>query len=61
MKNMIEITRFEKEAIRKNCPGAHIVRTMKQRSGRGHYFCEESMGVMYLLRKLRKEDDIGRI
>ena len=51
---MIEISRNEKNIISERYPGAHIVRTMKQRSGRGHYFCEESKKVMKLLRELRK-------
>lgn len=54
MTNMIEISRAEKDIISEKCPNAHIVRTMKQRSGRGHYFCEESKKVMKLLRELRK-------
>lgn len=51
---MIEISRAEKDVIFVKCPDAHIVRTMKQRSGRGHYFCEEDRKVMKLLRELRK-------
>lgn len=52
---MIEISRAEKDIISEKCPNAHIVRTMKQHSSRGHYFCEESRKVMRLLRELRKE------
>lgn len=51
---MIEINRAEKDIISEKCPNAHIVRTMKQHSGRGHYFCEESRKVMKLLKELRK-------
>ncbi len=52
---MIEISRTEKDAISKKYPNAHIVRTMKQYSKRGHYFCEESKKVMKLLAELRNE------
>lgn len=51
---MIEITRAEKDIISAKCPNAHIVRTMRQCSNRGHYYCEESRKVMKLLRELRK-------
>lgn len=51
---MIEINRHEKDIITERCPEAHIIGTMKQRSGRGHYYCEESKKVMKLLRELRK-------
>jgi len=51
---MIEINRTEKDFITEKCPDAHIVRTMKQHSNRGHYYCEESKKVMKLLRELRK-------
>lgn len=50
---MIEINRYEKDVIAEKCPKAHIVGTMKQHSGRGHYYCEESKKVMKLLRELR--------
>lgn len=50
---MISITKAEKEAIREKFPKAHIVRTMKQDSKRGHYYCEESNGVLGFIRQLR--------
>ena len=34
---MVEINRHERDAIIEKYPGVHIVGTMKQRSGRGHY------------------------
>lgn len=52
---MIEISRAEKDVVSEKFPNAHIVRTMKQHSGRGHYYCEESKKVMKLLREIRKE------
>lgn len=51
---MIEINRAEKDIIHAKYPNAHIVRTMKQRSDRGRYYCEESRRVIALLRELRK-------
>lgn len=51
---MIEINRYEKDIITEKYPKVHIIGTMKQRSGRGHYYCEESKKVMKLLRELRK-------
>lgn len=55
MRNMIEISRYEKDIIIEKYPKVHIMGTMRQRSGRGHYYCEESKKVMRLLRELRKE------
>lgn len=52
---MIEVSRFEKDIICEKLPNTHIVRTMKQRSNRGRYYCVESKKVMKLLRELRKE------
>lgn len=52
---MIEISRHERDIICEKSPGTHIVHTMKQCSGRGHYYCEESKKVMKLLKELRRE------
>ncbi len=54
---MVEITKAEKEIISRQIPSAHIVRTMKQKSKRHHYYCEESSKVMALLKEIR--DSIG--
>lgn len=51
---MIEVNRIEKERIQAECPNAHIVKTMRQHSGRGHYYCEESRKVLRLLREMRE-------
>lgn len=51
---MIEVSRQERDIITERFPRVHIVGTMKQRSGRGHYYCEESKKVMKLLKELRK-------
>lgn len=50
---MIAISKEEKDVISKRFPNIHIVRTMRQKSKRHHYFCEESRGVMNYLRKVR--------
>lgn len=50
---MVAITKAEKEAILKRFPNVHIVRTMKQKSKRHHYYCEESRGVMRYLDQMR--------
>lgn len=50
---MIAITKAEKDAISAQFPNAHIVRTMKQKSKRHHYYCEESKGVMRYLEETR--------
>ena len=47
---MVRVTKVEKEAILKSFPDAHIRRTMKHKSGRHHYFCEESDRIMAFLK-----------
>ena len=56
LKFMFAINKAEKEAIIKRFPGIHIVRTMKKKSKRHHYYCEESPGVAKLLSTLRGTD-----
>ena len=51
---MISINKSEAKALREELPGVHVVRTMKQKSKRGHYFCEETKQAMYFLKSLRK-------
>lgn len=50
---MIAITKTEKEIINKRFPKVHIVRTMKKKSKRHHYYCEEAKSVMRFLKKYR--------
>lgn len=50
---MIAISKQEKEDIVKRFPKVHIVRTMKQKSKRHRYYCEESRGVMKYLEEKR--------
>lgn len=54
---MIAITLDEKNAIRERYPNVHIVRTMKQRSNRHHYYMAEEPAPMRLLRRLRGESE----
>ena len=53
---MIAINKTEKDAIQKRFPDVHIVRTMKQKSKRHRYYCEENRGVMRYLERLRAEE-----
>ena len=50
---MISINKSEAKAIRENLPNVRVVRTMKQKSKRGHYFCEESRQVVKFLEDFR--------
>lgn len=50
---MILISKEEKDAIGRLYPEAHVVRTMRQKSKRHRYYCEESPGVMRYLSQTR--------
>lgn len=50
---MILINKIEAKAIRENLNDVHIIRVMKQKSKRGHYFCEESKRVIKFLNNFR--------
>lgn len=52
---MIAISKEEKDVICKRFPAVHIVRTMKQKSKRHRYFCEESRAVLSYLREARNK------
>lgn len=51
---LIAITKAEKEAIVAKYPDTHIVRTMKQDSGRHRYYMTEDRKPMELLKSLRE-------
>ena len=51
--HLISINKTEKEAIKKAYPNAHVVRTMRQKSKRNHYYCEETPYVKRFLANLR--------
>ena len=55
---MIAISKDEKDIIREKFPNVHIVRTMKQKSKRHHYYCEETHPVMNLLNKMRNGNSV---
>lgn len=57
---MIAINKAEKEAVASRFPNVHIVRTMKKKSKRHHYYCEESIEVVRFLRMLRGETKNSR-
>ncbi len=50
---MIAINKAEKEAIRERFPNVHIVRTMKKKSKRHHYYVEENRNVVRFLNQIR--------
>lgn len=54
---MVPITKDEKFAILERFPKTNIVRTMRQRSKRHHYYCEEAPQVMRLLNSIRGKED----
>lgn len=51
---MVLITKEEKEAVLAKFPKVGIVRTMRQRSKRHRYYCEEAPGVMRFLNQMRR-------
>lgn len=50
---MILISKEEAAIMRERCPQVHIVRTMKQRSRRGNYFCEETVAALRVIKEIR--------
>ena len=52
---MVLISKEEKEKISKRFPNIHITRTMKQKSKRHKYYCEEGRAVLKYLDELRSE------
>lgn len=53
---MVLIGKEEAKAIRRKFPALHLVRTCKQKSKRGRYFCEERPDVLAYITLLRKAD-----
>lgn len=54
--HMVSVNKTEKEAIKQKFPNAHIMRTVKQKSKRHKYYCEETSAVMKFLNELRAPD-----
>lgn len=50
---MISINKEEAKAMREHLPNVHIVRTMKQKSKRGRYFCKESKQAIRFIKNMR--------
>lgn len=50
---MIAINKAEKELIVERFPNVHIVRTMKSKSKRHRYYCEENRQVLNFLNRQR--------
>ena len=57
---MVLISKEEKDAIRKEFPKIGIVRTMRQRSSRHRYYCEEAPQVMRYLNEVRNRNVVER-
>lgn len=54
---MFHITKEEAAVLRARCPHVTIVRTMKQKSKRGNYFCEETVQAIRVIKELRYVSD----
>lgn len=52
---MILVDKREKDAILKRFPDAKITRTVRQKSKRHRYYCEETRHIINFLSKYRKE------
>jgi len=50
---MIAVSKEEKDRIIQRFPNTFIVRTMKQRSKRHRYYCEETKAAMQLIKQMR--------
>ena len=57
---MIQISKEEKEIIQEELPHVHIVRTMRNKSRRHHYFCSEEFEAVRLINKLRGKDKVDK-
>lgn len=55
---MIAINKAEKDAISAQFPNVHIVRTMKNKSKRHRYYCEESRAVIRYLNRVRGDGGV---
>ena len=50
---MVAINKSEKKLLLERFPNMTFVRTMKQKSKRGHYYCVETPAAMKYLKKIR--------
>lgn len=58
MINIVPITKEEKKELSERFPKASFVRTMKQDSKRGHYYCVEERNIMKYLNEIRSKNVI---
>ena len=56
MKKLITINKEEARLVREKFPNAHIMRTKKQKSKRGHYYCEENRKIINFINNIRKKN-----
>lgn len=56
---MVLVNKEEAAEIRKRYPKCALVRTCKQRSKRGRYYCEERPDVLAFLNKFRKRGAVN--
>lgn len=56
---MIAINKEEKDAVIARFPEVHIVRTMKNKSKRHHYYCEETRQVSKFINNYRRSKKTG--
>lgn len=54
MKKLITINKEEARLVREKFPNVHIMRTMKRKSKRGHYYCEENRKIINFINNIRK-------
>jgi len=57
---MIAINKAERDAIKKKFPDVYIVRTMKKKSKRHRYYCEEARRVIRYLDSTRNKTSESR-
>ena len=56
MINIVPINKEEKRELSERFPKATFVRTMKQDSKRGHYYCVEERNIMKYLNEIRSKN-----
>lgn len=54
---MIVINKEEAAAVREKFPEAHIVRTMKHKTKRHRYYCEETSRVLKFIDSMRHPEN----
>lgn len=57
--HLLAVNKSEKKAIAERFPNAHIVRTMKADSSRGHYYVEETKAILSFINELRSQNVVA--